>query len=285
MVAVSGGVDSVVLLDVLTSQSDLELIVAHFNHGIRQEAEKDSQFVAQLAERHGLIFEGGEGNLGPDASEDQARRARYAFLNLAKEKYGAKAIITAHHQDDLIETAIINLVRGTGPQGIYAMLDNSKIIRPLIAYPKVQILSCAKERDLIWREDETNQDAKYLRNRIRQTVMPKLTPASRQEILHLVNQIKATHNQTKRLMGELSDAVLISDKVMSRRAFIGLPTEVSSAFMHEWLSRLGAKDLDRPTIERLTMAVKTGASGSTHDVKNGAKLTLTALEAQFRNRV
>src|SRR5438445_4950610 len=109
-VAVSGGVDSVVLLDILAKRDDLELAVAHFDHGIREDSVEDRHFVEGLAKNYGLPFIYEEGSLGPKSSEAEAREARYKFLRQAQKKAGAKAIITAHHQDDLLETAILNML-------------------------------------------------------------------------------------------------------------------------------------------------------------------------------
>jgi tRNA(Ile)-lysidine synthase len=113
IVAVSGGVDSVVLLHLL-SKTDCKLVVAHFDHGIRHNSHDDAAFVKSLAASYGLAYEEEKANLGPSASEDTARKARYAFLRRVTNTYHAKAIATAHHQDDVIETSIINILRGTG---------------------------------------------------------------------------------------------------------------------------------------------------------------------------
>jgi tRNA(Ile)-lysidine synthetase-like protein len=121
VVAVSGGVDSVVLLDALSKLPNLELVVAHLDHGIREDSIEDRRFVASLAASYGLVFEYGEGRLGSGASEATAREARYNFLRGVKMKHDAKAIITAHHQDDLIETAILNMLRGTGRKGLTSL--------------------------------------------------------------------------------------------------------------------------------------------------------------------
>src|SRR5579884_3654782 len=106
VVAVSGGVDSVVLLDLLTKNHNLKLTVAHFDHGKRKDSASDRHFVQKLAEKHGLSFVYAEGRLGLGASEAAARKARYKFLQQVRESAEARAVVTAHHQDDLLETAI-----------------------------------------------------------------------------------------------------------------------------------------------------------------------------------
>src|SRR3989344_5293986 len=113
IVAVSGGVDSVVLLDMLIKQKEHNLVVAHFDHGIRVDSDADARFVWELAKKYELSFEVRREELGDAASENTARSHRYAFLRDIAKKYSA-TIVTAHHADDVVETIAINLTRGTG---------------------------------------------------------------------------------------------------------------------------------------------------------------------------
>ena len=101
IVAVSGGVDSVVLLDKLVKIGKSQLIVTHFDHGIRPDSADDAKFVAGLAKKYDLVFETGGLELGANASEDLARQKRYAFLRTIANKYDAQ-IVTAHHMDDFL---------------------------------------------------------------------------------------------------------------------------------------------------------------------------------------
>ena len=164
VVAVSGGVDSVVLLDILSKQPDLELIVAHFDHGVRFDSGIDAIFVAGLAKKYGLKFELKREELGPDVSEDVARTRRYDFLRSVAKKHNAQ-LVTAHHADDVIETIAINLLRGTGWRGL-AVLD-SDVVRLLTGVKKSEIIDYANDHKLMWHDDSTNFENKYLRNRVR----------------------------------------------------------------------------------------------------------------------
>ena len=174
VVAVSGGVDSIELLVMLVNGSLpnsnrqislANLIVAHFDHGIRTDSADDAQFVATLAKKYGLTFETAREELGVGASEELARTQRYAFLRQVAKKYDAK-IMTAHHSNDVIETVAINLTRGTGWRGL-AVLDSPDIERPLLNLTKAEIILYAKQQKLEWREDSTNTDTAYLRNDLR----------------------------------------------------------------------------------------------------------------------
>lgn len=178
VVAVSGGVDSVVLLDFLVrffrnknGQKWLEenLIVAHFEHGIRgKESQEDCEFVRRLAEKDRLKFEFEHGNLGENSSEEKARNARYDFLRKIAKRENA-IIFTAHHKNDLAETFALNLARGGGWRAV-ACFDSPDIERPFLRFSKLEILKMAKLRGLVWREDLTNFSQKYARNRIRKTL-------------------------------------------------------------------------------------------------------------------
>ncbi|HEX6461652.1 MAG TPA: tRNA lysidine(34) synthetase TilS [Candidatus Saccharimonadales bacterium] len=174
VLAVSGGIDSVVLLDMLAKQPQLELIVAHVNHGIRPDSGEDAVFVQQLAKKYGCRYEATSLQLGASASEEQAREARYAFLKKVQRRHAAKAIITAHHADDVVETILINLIRGTGWRGLCSLRSEGGLVRPLLNVYKQEIAAYAKKHRLGWREDSTNQSNHYLRNYIRLQLLPKL---------------------------------------------------------------------------------------------------------------
>ena len=135
IVAVSGGVDSVVLLDML-SKTQHKLIVAHVDHGIRgKESAADARFVAALARRYQLPFVSTELHLGAHASEETAREKRYEFLFGEAEKYRA-VVVTAHHRDDIIETFLLNLFHGGKLAAMPPKLRNDEgdltVLRPLL---------------------------------------------------------------------------------------------------------------------------------------------------------
>lgn len=174
--AVSGGVDSMVMLDQLVRQGDYRLLVAHVNHGIRPDSDQDEALVRNVAGRHGLDFMSIQLNLGPVASEDKARQARWQFLNQVKKDSGATAVATAHHLDDVVETVILNFRRGTGWRGLASLRQTAEIKRPLLDMRKSQVIAYAIDRHLDWREDSTNYELKYSRNWVRSFIMPRLQP-------------------------------------------------------------------------------------------------------------
>lgn len=274
VVAVSGGVDSVVLLDLLSKLSGLKIIVAHFDHGIRPDSQKDRIFVEKLANKYGFPFVFAEGELGAKASEAAAREARYEFLERVRLDAGAAAVITAHHQDDVLETALINLIRGTGRRGLSSLKETEKIKRPLLSYSKKAIKAYAKSHGLKWREDPTNTDTKYLRNYVRQELLPKLGVEGRTGLLAIIS--KASEQNKK--IDKYLDGIVSADNSIDRAWFAALPHSVSLEIMAAWLRAHGIINYDRKTLERLVIAAKTGRTGSRYDVGKSHWLKLSRAE-------
>lgn len=206
IVAVSGGVDSMVLLHSLRLRPDVTVVVGHINHGIRADAAYDLQVIARFCESHNIIYETTALHLGPGASEALARYRRYEFLRKCLTKHGAQAIITAHHQDDLIETALINVLRGTGWRGIAPFVETSDVLRPLLNVSKKTIVAHAERHGLHWREDSTNRDQTYLRNYARFSIMPWLDasiPLWQPKIMRYIRKQQALRRTIEAELNEL----------------------------------------------------------------------------------
>ena len=182
LAAVSGGIDSMVLADVLFKlRSDLhfELAIASFDHGLRPESGSDLDFVRAWAEDHDLPFFGGGKNIaalsGGKNVEDIARRERYSFLHYTAAKCGADAIATAHHRGDQAETVLLHLLRGSGVTGLAGMRpERDHIVRPLLCADRSDIAAYAEDNHIKYREDSTNSSTHYLRNKIRLELLPVL---------------------------------------------------------------------------------------------------------------
>lgn len=266
VVAVSGGVDSVVLLDMMVrSRKDDDLIVAHFDHGIRPDSAADARFVGALADHHGLRFEVRREELGKDASETVARERRYVFLRELAQKHKA-TISTAHHQDDLVETIAINMQRGTGWRGL-AVLGSSEIYRPLLGYRKAKLYDYALAHNLEWVEDETNSTDAYLRNRLRRKINAELSATSRN------NLIEYWQKQLD-LRGEIEvedQKILGSDSRFSRYFF----THIDEVSASELLRNALGFAITRPQTTRLLHAIKTAKAGSIMEVGAGRTVRFT----------
>ena len=185
LVAVSGGVDSVVPLEVLgllKSEFSLELVIAHLDHGLRgREAKEDARFVSSLGKAKGVPVIREEIDVARVSEqerlslEEAGRRVRRHFLEETSQKVGATRIALGHTLNDRAETLLFNLIRGAGPTGLVGIRPVSlPYIRPLIDTSREEVLSFARLNDLAWREDRTNQDLTFSRNRIRHQVIPLL---------------------------------------------------------------------------------------------------------------
>lgn len=204
ILAVSGGVDSMVLLDlVLWHHPREKIVVAHLNHSLRwAESDEDSDFVADFCKKNNMIFNLRKLDIAALALQEKmsieavARKYRYDFLLQIARKYSAKYILTAHHLDDRIETMIFNLLRGTKLWGIHALAPIQKyeeyeisFFRPLLSISKSEILEYAQMKNIDYREDSSNMSPEYQRNHIRHMILPhatKINPEYREALKNFI---------------------------------------------------------------------------------------------------
>lgn len=265
LIAVSGGVDSVVLLEMLAKKHE-NILVAHFDHGIREDSKEDAIFVRQLAVKYGVKFFTKREELGANASEEKARRARYKFLRELSEKQNA-TIVTAHHLDDVVETIIINMVRGTGWRGL-AVLNAEDIYRPLINFKKQEIINYAKQNNLKWREDSTNSLNVYMRNIVRH----KIDLNNEQK-----NELQILHQEQIRLAKEIKSEVtsllksIKNDNKISRY-FIN---SIDQASAYEIIRELTKGELTPNQIDSVINAIKTQRNGTIFEASKNIKIHFT----------
>jgi len=269
IVAVSGGIDSMVLLDMLVQEGSHELIVAHFDHGIRVDSHKDAQFVQEAAEKYGLPFEKRREALGEKASEALARERRYAFLRSVAAKHQAK-IITAHHLDDVVETVAINITRGTGWRGLAVM--DTDIVRPLVDIEKSDLVKYANSKAIQWREDSTNSSNVYLRNVLRRRIGPALEAQQKRELRALHAHQKAL----KRAIVAEARALIGEGPWYSRYFFTHVQTPVAL----ECLREITEGRLTRPQLVRLLHAIKVAKPQATYEAGAGIRIHFST--RQFR---
>ncbi len=180
-VAVSGGADSVCLLDVLNrlaAEWELSLTVLHLNHGLRgEESTGDAKFVEEQALRLGLPFVGREVKLPSDGNLEQAaREARLEFFRKAMEGGPLDCVATGHTRSDQAETVLFRFLRGSGTAGLAGIrpVTHARLVRPLIEVSRTGIEQYLRSRNIEWREDSTNAARQFARNRIRHELMPQL---------------------------------------------------------------------------------------------------------------
>ncbi len=318
IVAVSGGVDSVVLLDMLARHAlqtvvpdsqfptrNSQLVVAHFDHGMRHDSASDAAFVEALAQKYGLPFEGGRADLGNGTSEARAREVRYNFLRQCCKKYRASGIITAHHQDDLIETIIINLIRGTGWRGLAPMTQlltsnlqlpsnnqtsniEHKILRPLLSIKKAEIRLYAQQHALEWREDSTNNEVNYLRNYIRLNLLPAMIKSDPDTINKLlaINQkaVELKQEITKEIQWLLTDFQPATNNFqLSRYQLVMWPSTVATEVMYTILTGLDTNW--HPTHRHIARALyfaKTARINKELQLGRQLRMTSLATTIQFK---
>ncbi len=288
VVAVSGGVDSVALLHLLqemrrSSGSEHRFIVAHFDHGIRDDSDQDRRHVQQLAQHYGLPFAYERVELGAGASEAAARAARYKFLHNLRQASDAQAIITAHHEDDVIETALLNLMRGTGSRGLHALRSRQHVLRPLLGVPKKELLRYAQANGLVWREDSTNTNTAILRNYLRHRVVADMAKTHRSMLLKRSKRAAELNAEIDSIIANYLHLQPALD-VLNRGSFIELPHTVAREVLATWLRRSAAGvELNRKLLERLVVAAKVGRSGSRVDVASGYRLHLSPKTIALKN--
>lgn len=202
--AVSGGVDSIVMLDVLyelSKKMSLKLFVCHYNHNLRgKESDADEKFVKNCAKQLKLPFYSTSGEVQEYAKanklsiEHSARNLRYKYFEQISNSLGCSHVCTAHNADDSVETFFLNLFRGTGLTGLKGIPPLRRIakkiivFRPLLSFPKEELKEYARAKNLSWREDRTNDNPMFTRNKIRTGLIPYIEKNFQQNILGTINR-------------------------------------------------------------------------------------------------
>ena len=236
VVACSGGPDSMCLLDLVTKLKDelnLNIIVAHVNHKLRSESEEEANMVENYSKKNNLIFELLEitDYINGNFTEEDARKRRYKFFNEVIEKYNATTLLTAHHGDDLIETILMRLTRGSNLSGYIGIKETSqnenyKILRPLLSITKDEIIKYLKENNVPYRLDKTNEELKHTRNRYRHIVLPflkKENPKVHEKYLKFSKELIEYDNFVNTYISNnkfIVDNSIVINKVSSETDFI-----------------------------------------------------------------
>jgi len=201
VVGVSGGPDSVALLHSLVALApkwSLQLVIAHLNHQLRgATADQEAVFVSRIAADLGIPCEIASENVAEYAADrrlslqEAARKVRYAFYDEAAAKYSSSKIALGHHADDNAESILMNLLRGTGPLGLTGIppVRHKRIIRPLIDLTKKEILAFLELSDSEYIKDNSNIDTRYLRNRIRHELLPRLKEGYNPNAVYALNRL------------------------------------------------------------------------------------------------
>lgn len=230
LIAVSGGLDSMILTH-LMHQLNLDIALAHCNFKLRgAESDADEQFVKKYANINNIPFFITHFNTTKIAEKNRtsiqmaARDLRYEWFNKILNKHQYDFLLTAHHLDDMFETFLINLCRGTGLDGLVGIPQiNDKILRPLLIFSREEIFSFAQKEKIEWREDESNLTLKYHRNKIRHQVVPvlkELNPSLLNSFQNTLNHLKNSQEILLNHISDIKDQIIIKEAITNDKDII-----------------------------------------------------------------
>ncbi len=253
LLAFSGGIDSMVLVD-LFSKLNFEVSIAHCNFQLRgDESKQDEEFVKTQSEKYKIIsfiksFETtAYANANKLSIQQAARELRYNWFNDLLEKEGFDYLLTAHHLDDSLETFLINFTRGTGIDGLTGIPEqNGRILRPLLIFSREEIENYASENNISWREDSSNASDKYFRNKIRHHIVPvlkELNPSlltSFENTIENLQQTQTLANDSIETMWKQISKTEKQNILLNIKKILALPNYKS--YLFEWLKPYGFLD-------------------------------------------
>ncbi len=301
LLAVSGGADSVALLHATTTLfPTVQLRVAHVNHQLRGvAADNDAGFVELLAKRLGAQVHLRSVDvlshaIAGESAETAARRVRYQQLASVANEAGCTHIVTGHHQDDQLETILMNLVRGTGLAGLRGMQSVAdvpfanghalRLFRPLLAVSRETIEAYCNDNNLDFATDDTNADEAYLRNRVRHQIVPQLraiNPAVSDRVKEMATVLAAEHDYLDQFAQRAFERIsTIADSYVS----IGLAQwRVEDVAMQRRILRKAAaavgidlRALSATVLEQMCAVAISAETGSSADATGGWRLTVTS---------
>lgn len=210
-IACSGGPDSMCLLDLLMKEfNHNQIICIHINHNIRQESKIEEEYIKKYCDENNIILELKTLH-ETDVSEENLRNKRYEFLKNIIKKYNLKLLFMAHHNDDLIETVLMRITRGSNLKGYLGFekemtVNNFTIVRPLVEKSKEEIIKYNQENKIKFFTDLSNNDVNYTRNKIRHKVLPilkEINPNLKQSILNYNNELQEVNNYINKRVDKL----------------------------------------------------------------------------------
>lgn len=220
LIAISGGIDSVVLTHLIVTLSGVEVSLAHCNFKLRdKESDLDESFIKELAKNLDLKLHTVSFNTDEYASEHKlsiqmaARELRYDWFAEILKENDLDYVLTAHQKDDVLETFLINFTRGTGLEGLTGIpAINGQIIRPLLTFTRDEVNKYAIENNIEWREDKSNASTKYFRNKIRHQVVPilkELNPSLMQSFDKTLENLKGSQQIVNEKISDFKKDTLI----------------------------------------------------------------------------
>lgn len=257
VIGVSGGPDSITLLDILIKlqkQIKFDIVVAHINHMIRIDAEEDQKYVEKYCKNKNIPFYVKKAKVEMLAknqkigTEEAGRNLRYEFFNEILEKTKSNKIATAHTKNDNVETVLMNIIRGTGTKGLKGIeiIRDNKYIRPLLEINRNEIEEYCKKNNLAPRIDSTNMENIYTRNKIRNLLIPYIQKQFNPNIIETINRLskiskeenKYFENVTKATYKEIVLEETKSEIVLDLKKFNTLETVIKNRIILYTINRL-----------------------------------------------
>lgn len=272
LLAVSGGIDSMVMAE-LFHRAGFRFGIAHANFQLRgEESDGDERFVRDIAGKYAVRYFTEKFSTKEYAEQHRisiqmaARELRYRWFEEVRYADGFDLIATAHHLDDQVETFFINLLRGTGIAGLHGIpVKNGKIIRPLLFATREEISEFAAKHELSCREDRTNRETRYIRNRIRNKLMPVLRSIQPDYIRQITGTIGRIQDTESVLISCIDDLRLRLIRAEGERLIIQIrelrPLDPLAAWLYELLSPFG---FNPSTIGDLTRALDQDSGRTFH---------------------
>jgi tRNA(Ile)-lysidine synthase len=267
LIGVSGGLDSCVLLEVLLQFGFSKLVVCHLNHNLRGSASReDAVFVERLAKRLKLPCLSKTIEAWPKSRsiETAARLARHRLFSEAAKEFKTNRIFLAHHADDLVETFLFNILRGTGSLGNAAIelettlqVDKQSllVVRPLLNVWKQELREFAKRNRLRFREDATNAESRYTRNRIRNLLIPEIEGILGRPVKRNLFRLSQVAREEEKLLEEVTPRIW-EHRSISVREISALPVALQRRVIYRWLNWLEIPDLGFEEIEAVRTLVE-----------------------------
>ena len=252
--ATSGGPDSMVLLNLLSTvknEKNLNIICAHVNHKLRKESDEEAKMVQNFCTKNNITFEYMIINKYKGNTENYAREKRYEFFEKLIKKYSSPYLLTAHHGDDLTETIMMRLIRGSSLKGYAGFSEITekngyKIYRPLINKTKDELLNYAKKNNIPYAIDQTNNSDEYTRNRIRKYLLPKLKEENKNvhlKFLEFSKTINETENYFEKILENKLPNIYINNNI-NITLFLKEETLIQKKIIHYILNESYKNDIN-----------------------------------------
>ena len=293
-IALSGGVDSIVLLHLLVTEykdSYKELVVFHINHGLREESYEEAEFVEKFVKDFDVKFYKEELNMSDlerdshTSEEMLARELRYQAFNKMAKLEGVTKLLTAHHKNDQVENILMRLLTGRSIDHSLAICEEIEmaglnIYRPLLNSLKAELEEYAKEKNLHYYVDATNFDTDYTRNNIRHNIVPLLNDinsGSFDNLINFTNYYQNINNNLKKAILSNKDNYIFSrdeDKIsLVKDKFLELNEEEMYFLLKDLITdELGVFDIKQKAIFDVVSSLKKNSGNKSYDLKNNLKI-------------